>query len=53
MTDEPLTVDRYDDETEIDDIDPQVEMLDMRETDPNFIPPDEDQVEREEGMGNE
>ena len=53
MTDEPVTVDRYDDETETDQLDPQVEMLDLRETDPTFIPPDEDQVDREEGLGNE
>lgn len=49
MTDEPMEVDRYDDEIETDDgVDPQVEMLDLREADPNFIPPDEDQVERED-----
>jgi len=42
------------DEPETEDVaDEQVEMLGLSETDPNFIPPDEDQVEREEGMGNE
>ena len=55
MTDKPMEDEELmEDELEIDDgVDPQVEMLDLRETDPNFIPPDEDQVEREEGMGNE
>lgn len=47
------TPDQYEDEIETEDvIDPQVEMLDLSETDPTFIPPDEDQVERE-GQGDE
>ena len=45
--------DQYEDEIETEDVlDPQVEMLDLSETDPTFIPPDEDQVERE-GHGDE
>lgn len=41
------------DEPETEDVtDEQVEMLGLSETDPNFIPPDVDQVERE-GHGDE